>query len=131
MRSRVAEARVAHLATVDGENRPHLVPLTIALDGETLYSAVEDVKAKSTRDLRRLANIRIHPDVTVLVDHYEENWSALWWIRVDGVAKVLEAGVAQHEAGIRLLASKYVQYAGVSLDGPLIAMQITQWRAWP
>jgi PPOX class probable F420-dependent enzyme len=131
MRRRVAAARVARLATVDVKGRPHVVPCCFALDGETLYSVVDDVKAKSTRALRRLENIRIHPDVTLLVDHYEEDWSALWWVRLDGVARVLDDASPRHEAGTRLLVDKYEQYADASLSGPLIAVDITQWRAWP
>lgn len=131
MRRRVAEARVARLATVDGRNRPHLVPCTFALDGETVYSAVDDIKAKSTRALRRLSNVRAHPEVAVLVDHYEEDWSELWWIRLDGMAGVFEPGSPQHESGVRLLASKYEQYVDAALDGPMIAIEIERWRGWP
>ncbi len=131
MRRRVSDARVARLATVDAQNRPHLVPCTFALDGETFYSVIDEVKAKTTRDLRRLANIRVHPDVTVLVDHYDEDWSALWWIRLDGVAEILDGRSPQHEAGTRALAAKYPQYADVPLDGPLIVMHIARWQAWP
>lgn len=131
MRRRVAETRVARLATVDERARPHLVPCCVALDGETLYSPVDDVKAKSTRSLRRLDNIRAHPEVSVLVDHYEEDWSALWWVRLDGVAGIFGAGSPRHDAGVSLLTAKYEQYDESSLEGPLIAIRIARWRAWP
>ena len=76
-------ARVARLATTDPDGRPHLVPIVFALDGDTLYSAV-DRKPKRSQTLRRIENARARPDVTILVDHYEEDWSRLWWIRVRG-----------------------------------------------
>ena len=72
MRERVRTARVARLATIDPDGRPHLVPIVFALDGERLYSAV-DAKPKRSRRLRRVANARERPDVTVLVDHYEDD----------------------------------------------------------
>ena len=80
MRRRATEARVARLGTVTGEGRPHLVPCCFALDGDALYTAVDDVKVKTTRALRRLDNIAHHRSATVLVDHYDEDWSTLWWM---------------------------------------------------
>src|ERR671935_2729089 len=97
MRNRVAAARVARLATVDARGRPHLVPFCFVLDGEELLSAV-DAKPKATQRLRRLENVRANPAVSVLVDHYEEDWSRLWWVRVDGRAEVVESGGAADKA---------------------------------
>ncbi len=114
MRRRVAEARVGRLATVTSEGRPHLVPFCFAVDGDRLYSAVDDAKPKSTLALRRLDHIRQHPAVSVLVDHYAEDWSTLWWIRLDGEAVVLEPGAAEHEVGLGLLVAKYEQYQAAS-----------------
>ena len=82
-RRRLAAARVARLATVGGPGSPHLVPVTFAVAGDRIYSAV-DAKPKTTRDLRRLRNIRADPRVAVLADHYDEDWSRLWWARADG-----------------------------------------------
>lgn len=78
MRERVAAARVGRLATLDAEGRPHLVPICFVLERETLYSAIDE-KPKRSKRLKRLENIRRHPEVTVLVDHYEEDWTRLWW----------------------------------------------------
>src|SRR5437763_4247439 len=78
---RLTAARVARLATTDPDGRPHLVPIVFAIDGDTLYSAV-DAKPKRSRKLRRVENARARPDVTVLVDHYDEDWAKLWWIRL-------------------------------------------------
>ena len=89
MRERVRTARVARLATTDPDGRPHLVPIVFVLDGQTLYSAV-DAKPKRSRRLRRVANARERPNVTVLVDNYEDDWGRLWWVRLRGRARVLE-----------------------------------------
>ena len=88
---RLTKARVARLATTDPDGRPHLVPIVFALDGETLYSAVDAKPKRSTR-LRRIENARARPDVTVLVDHYDDDWNELWWIRLRGRARVLDDG---------------------------------------
>src|SRR5207253_5352137 len=82
-------ARVARLATVGRDGRPHVVPICFALDGDVLYSAVDE-KPKSTRRLRRLANIEAHPEVEVVVDAWDEDWSRLWWVRLAGQARIVE-----------------------------------------
>src|SRR4051795_558613 len=89
-RTRFAAAHVARLATAGTDGRPHLVPVVFALDGDTLYTAVDDVKPKATTRLRRLANIAANPAVALLADHYEDDWSALWWARADGTARLLD-----------------------------------------
>src|SRR4051812_49360507 len=89
-RRRFAAARVARLATADADGRPHLVPLVFVVAGETIYSAV-DAKPKRTTALRRLANVAANPRVAALVDHYDEDWAALWWVRADGTGRVLDA----------------------------------------
>jgi len=88
--SAAASARVARLATVGADGNPHVVPICFALDGDTLYTAV-DAKPKSTRALRRLANIRANPRVEVVIDHYEDDWTRLWWVRLAGRARVVES----------------------------------------
>lgn len=131
MRSRVADARVARLGTVTGDGHPHVVPCCFALDGDVLYTGVDDVKAKTTQELRRLDNIRRHPAVTVLVDHYDDDWSALWWVRIDGDARVVDAASPAGRTGWRLLAAKYEPYRSQTAPGPVIAVDITRWRTWP
>jgi PPOX class probable F420-dependent enzyme len=128
MRRRVVEARVAHLTTIDSEDRPHLIPVCFALDEETLYSAV-DRKPKTSPRLRRLDNIRQHPAVAVLVDHYEEDWSRLWWVRLRGEARVIEDG-PERDRALRLLLNKYAQYREAPPGGAVIAVSIDEWRGW-
>jgi len=131
MRERVAAARVARLGTVRADGRPHLVPCCFVLDGDTILTAVDDVKTKSTHALRRLANIELHPDVSVLVDHYDEDWSTLWWVRIDGQARILDPTSPDARHAVRRLAAKYEPYRVQPISGPIISVEITRWVAWP
>jgi PPOX class probable F420-dependent enzyme len=126
--SRLVTARVARLATTDADGRPHLVPLVFVIDGDTLYSAVDQKPKRSTR-LRRIENARARPDVTVLVDHYEDDWSRLWWIRLRGRARVLDGG-DEHDRALALLCGKYAQYAAEPPSGPVLAVDVLEVRAW-
>jgi PPOX class probable F420-dependent enzyme len=129
VRRRVADSRVARLATLDADGRPHLVPITFVLVEETLYSAV-DAKPKRSRTLRRIENARRRPDVTVLVDHYDDDWTRLWWVRLRGRARVLEAG-DEAERALTLLVAKYEQYQHAAPGLPVLAVDIDEWRGWP
>ena len=129
MRERVERARAARLATADQRARPHLVPFCFVLEGDTLYSVVDE-KPKRSKRLKRLANIRANPQVSVLVDHYEDDWSRLWWVRLDGLARVVEE-TAEHDHAVRLLQDKYEQYRREPPTGPVMAVRVTNWRGWP
>jgi PPOX class probable F420-dependent enzyme len=120
---------VARLATIDPDGRPHLVPIVFAVAGETLYSAV-DAKPKRSRTLRRIENARARPDVTVLVDGYDDDWTRLWWIRIRGRARVLDGG-DEADRAIRLLAAKYPQYREQPPTPPVLAVAVTEVRSWP
>ncbi len=128
MRERVAEARVARLATVRPDGHPHLVPITFALDGDTMVTAI-DHKPKSTSSLQRLRNIRANPAASVLVDHYDDDWTRLWWVLVRGHARVLEAG-EEAERALALLVAKYEQYGQAAPGPPVLAIDIDEWRGW-
>ena len=128
MRSRVDGARVGRLATLDARGRLDLVPICFALEGDVLYSAVDE-KPKRTKRLKRLENIRAHPAVTVLVDHYEEDWARLWWVRLRCDARVLEERVESEQALARL-AQKYPQYRREPPTGPVIRLTVREWLGW-
>jgi len=128
LRARVAESRVARLATVDPDGRLHLVPIVFVLAGDTLYSAV-DAKPKRSRTLRRIENARRRPDVTVLVDHYDEDWTRLWWVRLRGRARVLDGG-EEADRALELLAEKYEQYGDAPPGLPVLAVDVEEWRGW-
>jgi len=125
---RAAAAPVARLATVDAEGRPHLVPCCFALEGDVAYSVV-DHKPKRSTALRRLDNIRAHPAVCLLVDHYEDDWTQLWWVRFDGVARIVEDG-PEHASAIALLCAKYPQYNATPPSGSVVAIDVTASRTW-
>jgi PPOX class probable F420-dependent enzyme len=128
LRDRVTEARVARLATIDPEGRPHLVPVCFALDGDTVYSAV-DQKPKRSQELQRLRNIRANPAIALIVDHYDEDWTQLWWVRLRGRAAVLEPG-PERERALALLADKYEQYRADPPRGDVLAVRVEEWRSW-
>ena len=128
LREKVAAARVARLATLDPDGRPHLVPIVFALAGDTLYSAV-DAKPKRSRRLRRIENARERPDVTVLVDEYDEDWQRLWWVRLRGRARVLDGGDEAARA-IELLVAKYGQYRAEPPGPAVLAVDVVEWRGW-
>jgi PPOX class probable F420-dependent enzyme len=118
-------ARVARLATVGVDGAPHLVPMVFAVRGEVIYSAV-DGKPKRHTALRRLANIEHEPRVSVLVDHYADDWEQLWWVRADGLARVRE----ESPAGLAALTEKYPQYVAPPPPGPFVEIQIFRWSSW-
>jgi PPOX class probable F420-dependent enzyme len=129
MRERLANARVARLATVTEAGLPHVVPLCFTLHGDDVFSVV-DFKPKSTIDLARLENIRANPGVSLVVDHYEDDdWDRLWWVRVDGIGRVVEGGV-EHTTAIQLLRTKYPQYSLRRPTGPVIAIALRRWTGW-
>ena len=119
---------MARLATTDPDGRPHLVPIVFALDGDTLYTAVDHKPKRSSR-LRRIENARARPDVTILVDHYDEDWSLLWWTRLRGRARVLDEGEERQRA-LALLAEKYPQYRSEPPDGPVLAVDVAETLDW-
>ena len=129
-RAAFARARVARLATAGADGAPHLVPVTFAVEGEHVYFAV-DAKPKSSARLRRLRNIEENPQVSLLVDEYDEDWERLWWVRADGRARVLAAGPGGEADGPRdLLRARYPQYARVALEGPVVEITVARWSGW-
>ena len=127
-RALLGASRVARLATASPAGEPHLVPVTFALDGGMLYFAI-DHKPKSTTALRRLQNIRENSRVSVLVDHYADDWSTLWWVRADGQAEIWEDG-SQRARPVELLASKYPQYREQPPQGAVVAISVDRLTGW-
>jgi PPOX class probable F420-dependent enzyme len=111
--------------------RPHIVPVTFAVDGNYIYTAV-DAKPKNEtagRGLQRLRNIEAEPRVAVLADHYGDDWASLWWVRADGRASIVtEPDRAARP--IALLTARYPQYRDVALPGPVIAIRVERWVGW-
>lgn len=126
-RTRFAGSRVARLATVTPEGQPHIVPIVFAVADNTVYTAV-DAKPKSTTALRRLANITANPEVAVLADFYDENWTRLWWVRADAVARIVTG--EQARTGIEQLTARYPVYRDQPPPGPVLALEVTRWSGW-
>ncbi|AFM19772.1 PPOX class probable F420-dependent enzyme, Rv0121 family [Mycolicibacterium chubuense NBB4] len=125
------QAPVAMLATVRPDGSPHVVPVVFAVHEsrvDVVYTAV-DAKPKSTQRLARLVNIEANPAVSLLCDHYDDDWTQLWWVRADGVAAVHYSGL-EMATGYTLLRRKYRQYERVALDGPVVTVAVNRWASW-
>src|SRR5579871_3873431 len=131
LRRRVAAARVGRLATVRPDGSPHLVPFCFAVDGDVLYSAVDaKPKRRAAAPLARFVNVMREPRVSVLVDAWSEDWSQLWWVRVDGRARALEPGSDAERSALSLLEAKYEQYRASRPPGPVLAVTAERWVGW-
>lgn len=135
-----AGSPVARLATVTGEGWPHLVPVVVALlpweegggegwPGDRVVTAV-DAKPKSTRRLRRLDNVRATGRASLLVDHYDADWSRLWWVRADGPARVVAADGKLGAAAVRALEARHPQYRSAPPAGPVVVVDVARWVGW-
>jgi PPOX class probable F420-dependent enzyme len=127
-RERFAAERVARLATADARGIPHLVPITFAVDDDRVITAV-DAKPKGSAQLRRLSNIAANPRVSLLVDHYHDDWRRLWWVRADGTARIVDGGPELARA-FDLLRERYPQYRQVELVGPAVVVDVETWNGW-
>jgi PPOX class probable F420-dependent enzyme len=130
-RLRFVQARVARLATAGADGRPHVVPIVFAVakrsDHDVIYSVV-DAKPKRTTALLRLVNVSENPRVSVLADHYEEDWDRLWWVRADGSGRRLtELGEPEAAAAVALLQARYPQQHAV---GTVLAVDVERWSGW-
>jgi PPOX class probable F420-dependent enzyme len=120
---RLAAARVARFATT----APRVVPVTFAVVERAVVHAV-DHKPKATRALARLEDLERDPRASLLVDHYDDDWAQLWWVRADGEAQVAEARDAAW--AIDALVAKYPQYAERRPEGPVVVLDVTRLTAW-
>jgi PPOX class probable F420-dependent enzyme len=127
---RLTRAPVARLATVSPLGHPHVVPIVFAVIGATLVHMI-DHKPKKTTRLQRLRNLEANPRASVLVDHYDDDWAGLWWVRVDGNAAIETVGARWDQAQAALVA-KYQQYLASPPEGPAILLGIdgiTHWES--
>lgn len=120
--------RVATLGTLRAEGSPHLVPCVFSAADPLIYIPV-DTKPKRTRELTRVRNIEADPRVVILVHNWAEDWSRLWWVRLDGHARVLR-GHGEMEKPRRLLVTRYTQYTDAAQLGPVIAVEVQSWTGW-
>ncbi|MGI8723193.1 MAG: TIGR03668 family PPOX class F420-dependent oxidoreductase [Geodermatophilaceae bacterium] len=127
-RLRFAGARVARLATVAEDGSPRLIPITFAVAGDVIFSAV-DHKPKSTTALARLRRIEHEPRVSLLADDYSEDWARLWWVRADAHAVVVTTG-PDRDSGASLLQEKYEQYRERPPHNAVIRFVVDRWSGW-
>jgi PPOX class probable F420-dependent enzyme len=130
-RGRFAQARVARLATAGADGRPHVVPVVFAVvegaDRDVIYSVVDD-KPKRTTALRRLANVSENPAASALVDHYEDDWDRLWWVRADGSGRLLaDLDEPEAAAAVARLRGRYPQQRAI---GTVLAIDVARWSGW-
>lgn len=125
--------RVARLATVSADGKPHIVPAVYAYDGKHVYISLDEKRKRvAPMQLKRTQNIATNPHVSLLVDRYGEDWRKLEWIRVDGVARILQRGKT-HDKAVALLRAKYPQYRNMKLETrPVIEITVkavVEWEA--
>jgi PPOX class probable F420-dependent enzyme len=128
MRRLVAPAPVGRFATVRSDGRPHVVPICFVLTDEIVYSAVDD-KPKRHRRLQRIRNFKATGTASLLVDEYNDDWSRLWWVRLDGKARLVD-NTAEAERATTLLSDKYPQYGNRPPPGPVLAIDVQGWVGW-
>ena len=133
-RAFVRQQRIAHLATASLSARPVVVPICYAFDGENIYSALDE-KPKSTdvRSLKRVRNIQVNPQVSLVIDKYSEDWSELVYVLIAGMAQILEPGDAQgeHSRAVSLLREKYTQYRSMAIESsPVIKISSLKIKRW-
>ena len=126
-RERFAAARVARLATADHAGKPHLVPVVFAVTGDRIYTVTDAKPKRTTTALRRLENVRENPAVALLVDHYDDDWSQLWWVRADGRGRVLALEDSEAGRAIPLLRERYPQQRAT---GAVLAVDVRRWSGW-
>lgn len=131
-RAYVEATRVARLATADGAGRPHVVPICFALAGDAIITPIDEKpKAVDPTELRRVRDVRANPSVSLVADHYAEDWSTLGWVQIRGAAELLEPGQDGHVDGVSALREKYDQYADHELSArPVIRIEPGSVRSW-
>jgi PPOX class probable F420-dependent enzyme len=122
--------RVARLATADGAGRPHVVPVCYALLQDKVYFTIDEKPKKKPTALKRLANLRANPVAALVVDRYDEDWSRLGWVMVQGGAEILEGG-AEHDLAQAALRARYPQLAAMRIEAlPVVAVRIEHAASW-
>ena len=132
VRAKLEAARIARLATVDSEQKPHVIPICFVWDGSVFYSAIDrKPKRVAPTRLARLRNIQKTKHVALLVDEYGEDWTCLWYVLVRGEAQLVSAS-AERERAIQRLREKYPQYDANMLldDAPVLCITPVRVTAW-
>lgn len=128
----VETGRVGRLSTVDAEGRPHVVPICYAMADDVLYTPLDEKpQSVDATELRRVRNIRANPSVTLVVDHYTEQWDELGWVQLRATAAITDPDEPPHGDAVRALRDKYDQYATHNLEQrPLIRIDVGSVQSW-
>ena len=125
----IQHQRVAHLATADSAGRPHVVPVCFAYRDGRIYIAIDEKPKRSLR-LKRLRNIEENPQVSLVFDRYDEDWSRLGWVMIHGTAAIVRGG-PEHERAVAALRGRYPQYQSMTLEGrPVISVTAERVSSW-
>jgi PPOX class probable F420-dependent enzyme len=131
--AKLKKARIARLATLDAKSHPHLVPVCFTYDGKVFHTAIDQKpKRVAPERLARLQNIKARAQVALLVDHYDEDWTQLWYVLIRGTAKLIPKSARKERSkAIRALRAKYPQYTGTMLTEDAMVIRITPTRITP
>jgi PPOX class probable F420-dependent enzyme len=123
--------RVARFASADGRGQPHVVPICYALGEASVYFTIDEKPKRTTgAGLKRLANLRANPRAALVVDRWDEDWSRLGWVMLQGRAEILDAG-PEHDQAQAALRARYPQLAAMRLEGlPVVATRIERVASW-
>lgn len=126
----VTAHRVARLATADAAGRPHVVPVCYAVIADTVYFTIDEKPKRSPTRLKRLANLEANPRAALVVDRYDEDWSRLGWVMMQGAALILRDG-AEHDNAQAALRARYPQLAAMRIEAlPVVAVRIDHVASW-
>lgn len=122
--------RVARFATADEQGRPHVVPICYALVDDIVCFTIDEKPKRKSTELKRLANIRSNPNVALVVDRYDEDWSKLGWLMIQGEADILSEG-HRHRRAQQRLRERYPQLRSMRIeDLPVVAITVTKVLVW-
>jgi PPOX class probable F420-dependent enzyme len=126
----LSRRKVAHLATADRRGAPHVVPVCFAVEGDALYITIDEKPKRADLPLKRLRNIAENPQVAVVVDRYDDDWTRLGWVMLRGRADVLTGG-AEHARAQDLLRTRYPQLNDMQIASlPVIAVRLERVTGW-
>ncbi len=134
-RAFICQQQVAHLATASATGQPLVVPICYVFDGECIYSPLDEKpKSVAAHRLKRVRNIAANPRVSLVIDHYSEDWSQLAYVIISGLAEIIEPDELHHnecERIVALLREKYPQYETMAIDRrPLIKIRVVSLKRW-
>jgi PPOX class probable F420-dependent enzyme len=135
VKSIMDRARVARLATIDSENKPHLVPVVFAFDGNYFFIPIDEKRKKvKPEKLKRIKNLQNNRNVALLIDEYSEDWTKLAFVMIQGKATIITTetqGNIQLQEAYKKLTTKYSQYQKIGLSEMCIIIKpekVTSWK---